>query len=453
MWIRFSRVRHKPRSSSTAGVLHSIPLILAVGLLWTFCLPSVSAASVSEAGSKGGQPSTESCPAFSLSTNLQAVAITTLMRGDCPFASVATSEGQVYGSSFQPPLHLNAPIIGIAAANNSAGYWLAGADGGVFAFGGAGFFGSAATMRLNAPILGITATADAKGYFLAAADGGVFAFGDAVFQGSMANRDLNAPVVGIAADSNSTGYRLVAADGGVFDFGAPFFGSEAGEKLNQPVVGIATDPSTGGYWIGAADGGVFAFHAAFDGSLAAAPSEPVVGITSGPSRGYSLADRIGNLTEFSPPKAPLADDLTAQANLEHARLNAEAFFTENALSYTSTGALVSALATYLPEFSFTAGPSTDPSNVSVTTSADGNSAILAVRSADGNCWYIILNTGSAETSSPPWSTPGAVFVHAGIYWGGVQATGSLPTCQASSTPAGANSATRMFSQSGAFPVF
>ena len=37
-----------------------------------------------------------------------------------------------------------------------------------------------------------------KGYWLAAADGGVFAFGDAPAMGSMGGRPLNAPVVGIA---------------------------------------------------------------------------------------------------------------------------------------------------------------------------------------------------------------------------------------------------------------
>ena len=38
------------------------------------------------------------------------------------------------------------------------GYWLVGADGGVFAFGDAAFFGSIGAQRLNAPIVGIAAT-------------------------------------------------------------------------------------------------------------------------------------------------------------------------------------------------------------------------------------------------------------------------------------------------------
>ena len=40
---------------------------------------------------------------------------------------------------------LNAPIVGIVPAPNGKGYWLARRDGGVFAFGSAGFSGSEAT--------------------------------------------------------------------------------------------------------------------------------------------------------------------------------------------------------------------------------------------------------------------------------------------------------------------
>jgi hypothetical protein len=59
-------------------------------------------------------------------------------------------------------------------------------------------------------------------------DGGVFAFGDAGFYGSMGGQPLNAPVVGISTDLATGGYWLVAADGGLFSFNAPFYGSGTG---------------------------------------------------------------------------------------------------------------------------------------------------------------------------------------------------------------------------------
>ena len=58
-------------------------------------------------------------------------------------------------------------------------------DGGVFAFGDAGFHGSTGALHLNAPVVGMAPTPDGNGYWLVASDGGVFAFGDAAFEGSM----------------------------------------------------------------------------------------------------------------------------------------------------------------------------------------------------------------------------------------------------------------------------
>jgi hypothetical protein len=50
------------------------------------------------------------------------------------------------------------------------------------------------------------------GYWIAAADGGVFAYGDAAYDGSMGGVHLNAPVVGMAAGPDGGGYWLVGAD-------------------------------------------------------------------------------------------------------------------------------------------------------------------------------------------------------------------------------------------------
>ena len=82
--------------------------------------------------------------------------------------------------------YINAPIgtalnsVMVAMAVDPAstaghqGYWLAAADGGVFAQGDAGYYGSAGGITLNAPVVGIAATPDGKGYWLVAIDGGVF---------------------------------------------------------------------------------------------------------------------------------------------------------------------------------------------------------------------------------------------------------------------------------------
>jgi hypothetical protein len=84
----------------------------------------------------------------------------------------------------------------------------------------------------SAPITGITATPDGNGYWLAAADGGVFAFGDAQFHGSMGGQSLNDPVTGIAAAS-AGGYWLTAADG-VFSFGTATYDGRASYTPPRP---------------------------------------------------------------------------------------------------------------------------------------------------------------------------------------------------------------------------
>ncbi len=63
------------------------------------------------------------------------------------------------------------------ATSSPGGYDLAAADGGVFALGGTGFYGSEGGTRLTKPIVGSATTTDGKGYWEVASDGGVFTFG------------------------------------------------------------------------------------------------------------------------------------------------------------------------------------------------------------------------------------------------------------------------------------
>ncbi len=84
----------------------------------------------------------------------------------------------------------------MTATPGGKGYWLVASDGGIFAYGDAGFYGSTGSIHLNNPVVGMGSTPTGMGYLLFASDGGVFAYGDAVFQGSMGGTKLNKPVVG-----------------------------------------------------------------------------------------------------------------------------------------------------------------------------------------------------------------------------------------------------------------
>jgi hypothetical protein len=205
-----------------------------------------------------------------------------------------------YGST--GGIHLNKAIVGIAGGAGGAGYWLVASDGGVFSFGDATFHGSMGGSHLNKPIVGMASTANGQGYWLVASDGGIFAFGNAGYYGSMGGSHLNKPIVGMASTPDGKGYWLVASDGGIFSFGdAQFYGSTGNIHLNEPIVGMTADPNGKGYWFTAADGGVFSFgDAPFYGSLGDVPqSRPIVAITAdADGKGYWFANNNGAVTAF-----------------------------------------------------------------------------------------------------------------------------------------------------------
>ncbi|HEY0397008.1 MAG TPA: sulfatase, partial [Acidimicrobiia bacterium] len=143
-------------------------------------------------------------------------------------------------------------------------------DGGIFAFGDAGFFGSTGAVKLNLAIVGMAATPTGKGYWLVASDGGIFAFGDAGFFGSTGAVKLNQAIVGMAATPTGLGYWMAAQDGGLFSYGdAAFFGSAVGKPGAERVVGLLPSQTGGGYWELGNGGDVFAFGDA--PSLGSAP--------------------------------------------------------------------------------------------------------------------------------------------------------------------------------------
>ena len=183
---------------------------------------------------------------------------------------------------------LNKPVVGMAATPDGDGYWLVASDGGIFAFGDAGFYGSMGGHPLNQPIVGMAATPDGKGYWLVAADGGIFAFGDAAFYGSTGHHHLNPadrgddrrpqrprllvhcrrrrrlrlrrrPLLRFArrrppepgpswpwpATADGTGYWFTNSNGAVTAFGNATYWGSAPQVLNQPVVGMAEATGNG----------------------------------------------------------------------------------------------------------------------------------------------------------------------------------------------------------------
>ena len=149
------------------------------------------------------------------------------------------------------------PLVDLAATPAGDGYWLVTRSGKVTPFGTATDVGSPATLGLTtAPIVAAVATKTGLGMWLAAADGGVMNFGDAGFFGSVAGGPLTSPIVDLAPTATGKGYVLLARGGGVFALGdAAFLGRADG--LLAPAQAIVTSPA--GYWVVAADGALYAF--------------------------------------------------------------------------------------------------------------------------------------------------------------------------------------------------
>ncbi len=209
-------------------------------------------------------------------------------------------------------------------ASLDGGYWLAGTDGRVHAYGTAKLFGSPAK-----PVVNIEATASGNGYWLAAADGTVWGYGDAKVSRETTPK-LTSPVVGatrtqtglwlttadgtvvapdgavtarkrasvdIVATVSGKGYWLVAADGSIRGYGDAKAAPTPAD-LKAPIVSAT---SVGpGLVLAGADGAVFALAGAtFHGS--AAPlrlAEPIIGVTAATADGYTLAAGDGAVFAF-----------------------------------------------------------------------------------------------------------------------------------------------------------
>jgi len=155
--------------------------------------------------------------------------------GECSASAMRRSTARWAASTSTPPSSLSPPrrwrrVLEVAS------------DGGVFAFGDAGYFGSMGGRPLNKPVVGSPPRRMGRATGKSPAMAGSLASAMRSSTVRWAASNLNQPIVGIAADRASGGYWEVASDGGVFSFGAPFFGSTGSIHLNRPVVAITASP-------------------------------------------------------------------------------------------------------------------------------------------------------------------------------------------------------------------
>lgn len=230
----------------------------------------------------------------------------------------------------------------MASTPDGHGYWLVGADGGVYAFGDAPFEGSIPQLGLTlvAPIVGMAPTQDGRGYWLMGADGALlgppseFAFGDALYCSSGQTAPLGvfspppgfvtgiAPVVAASDNTASVGRSgfsetdgvgevlLVPAPGDPCSASWPGSGSGAALPSNVSLSAqISAEAMSGDrVWLAAVDGGVFALSAGsqgqtpFYGSLPGmriTPQGPIVDVVATPSgEGYWLLGADGGIFAF-----------------------------------------------------------------------------------------------------------------------------------------------------------
>jgi hypothetical protein len=195
-------------------------------------------------------------------------------------------------------------VVSMASTPDGGGYWLLLADGSVYAFGDAKWYGDlrgsawhGGPVPPGAPVVGIAATPDGKGYFVLAADGSVYAFGNAKYSGSRGGLWIDGAVVGIAVDPLTGGYWVVTSRGAVYAEDAPDYGSAASLQLSSPVVGIAAAPDGSGYLIATQDGDVYSYGVKSSGSKSRSHvCSPVIGIAAGSSGdGYWLASANGTV--------------------------------------------------------------------------------------------------------------------------------------------------------------
>jgi Bacterial Ig-like domain (group 3) len=225
---------------------------------------------------------------------------------------LACANGSVFAAGAAPTFAqvstpASDPVVGMTSTPGGKGYWLVTANGTIFTAGDAKSYGSLPQLHVTVSnIVAIASTGDGGGYWLIGRDGGEFAFGDAKYHGSLPGLGVRVTnIVGMVATSNGGGYWLVGSDGGVFAFGnTHYVGSLPGLGVHvNDIRAMIPSPTAEGYDLVGADGGVFVFGGGvhYYGSL---PGEhisvdDIVGLAlTPPDLGYWFAGSDGNVYPF-----------------------------------------------------------------------------------------------------------------------------------------------------------
>jgi hypothetical protein len=178
---------------------------------------------------------------------------------------------------------------------NGPGYWLAGRNGGVRAYGSAGYYGSALTGHVMRPVVDMTVTPTGAGYWAVTSRGKVYSFGDASAQGGTQERNFT--ITRMASTPSGRGYWLLSKGGRVFGFGnATHYGDARREGLE--FVGLAATDTGRGYRLLASDGSAFEFGDAEVLPDAATRNRTIVDGNGTGSDGYWLVSKRGRVFDF-----------------------------------------------------------------------------------------------------------------------------------------------------------
>jgi len=199
------------------------------------------------------------------------------------------------------------------ATNYGQGYTMFGADGGAFAFGKAGFYGTISTIPggggtpqswFGSNIVAGAVSPTRDGYWFLAANGYTCVRGNALAENNQWTADnvkdwcATVPAgVTYAGSVNSIlgidngGYLIVTSIGACYAYGDT---SCHGNAPGGNTIVAATATTDGlGYWMVSATGAVFAFGDAFyKGGISVTLNKPIVGIA--PDASASMAPGVGN---------------------------------------------------------------------------------------------------------------------------------------------------------------